>query len=429
VTAVAILLKRMRRVWVMEWIARGGLLVIGVAVNVGLLCWLLHRLVGLPMWSLGVVAGAAEVILLVMGVTARAKAPSDLQLAKMLDQRAGTEDLFSSALEFHGDPGRFGWLGEQTVLKAMSDAGAVAVKPRWSVGRWRNWSAVGVAAAVLLVTTLAVGLLQGTGGATGRHGGTANVAPRPVAVAQNEEPPKPEEKAPATLPVIAPEPETQPDEKPADATVKITNDMIEKYLQQMPGETVDLTGVTPIRWDQDETTGKSNPQDQQHEGEKVDPVKLDAALLKDLQVAKKTKDETAGSKEGGVDIAVMGKQGDLKAKGDQGGKKDKESLSDAVSKDPRGDPSRMAVKPAAKALPIRSVEKIASREKGEDRPMTPLDFAGALERMKLQPAEVAGGAVQAMGKPEDHVVRQEGVAEPAAALTESYFDLLRKADR
>jgi hypothetical protein len=257
-----------------------------------------------------------------------------------------------------------------------------------------------------------------------------NAAPRPVAVAKNEETPKPEEKMPATLPAIAPEPETQPEEKPTDATVKITNDMIEKYLEQMPGQQdVDLTGVTPIRWDQDETTGKGNPQDQTHEGEKVDPVKLDAALLKDLQVAKKTKDEAGGNKEGGVDIAVMGNQGDLKAKGNEGGKNNKESLSDAVSKDPRGEPSRMAVKPVAMALPIRSVEKIATREKGEDRPMSPLDFAGALERMKSQPAEVASTAVQAMGKPEDHVVRQEGVSEPAAELTETYFDLLRKADR
>ena len=75
------------------------------------------------------------------------------------------------------------------------------------------------------------------------------------------------------------------------------------------------------------------------------------AIIEELErgrvvgVAKKTKDESGGSKEGGVDIAVMGNSGEMKAKGNQGGKSNKENLSDAVSKDPRGDASRLAVKP------------------------------------------------------------------------------------
>ena len=83
--------------------------------------------------------------------------------------------------------------------------------------------------------------------------------------------------------------------------------MIDRYLQQVPEEKVSLEGITPIRWDEDEASGKANPQNQRKEGEKIDPVKLDAALLKDLEAAKKTKEE-GGKESGGVDIAVMGKE-------------------------------------------------------------------------------------------------------------------------
>ena len=428
--AVQKLLGKMRRRWMVEHFARGGLLVIGLAINAALVCLLLHQLANLPAWSLYAAAGLALAGLGILAATARAKAPSALELSQLLDERAGTDDLFTSALEFHARPERFGWLGEETWRKAAAEAQGVALPARWSVGRLRNWSAMGGLAGMLAAAILTVGWLQGRKSGGEVVPAMAKPAARPVVVATAQSETKPVEKPIAETPAtVLPEATTQAAEKPGENTVKITNEMIEKYLEQMPGqEQVDLTGVTPIRWDQDEASGKNNPQEQNHVGEKIDPVRLDAALLKDLQIAKKTKEEGGGSKEGGVDIAVMSNQGDLKAKGKTGGAANKESLADAVSKDPRGESSRMTAKPAQKALPIRSAEKVASRQKGENRPMSLLDFMAALERAKALP-EPGPAAAKPVDHPEDHVVRQESVSDDEAALTQSYFDLLRKADR
>ncbi|MCL2640679.1 MAG: hypothetical protein FWD53_07535, partial [Phycisphaerales bacterium] len=108
------LLKKMRRQWILEHCARSGLLMIAGAVNVALICWLLHKAVEVPAWSLLVVAGGAVLALGALVAGARAKAPSLKDLAKLADDRAGTEDLFSSAMEFGKEPERFGWLGAET---------------------------------------------------------------------------------------------------------------------------------------------------------------------------------------------------------------------------------------------------------------------------------------------------------------------------
>ena len=169
---------------------------------------------------------------------------------------------------------------------------------------------------------------------------------------------------------LPPDVEETPPEKPATETVKITNEMIDRYLQQVPEEKISLEGITPIRWDEDESSGKANPQNQRKEGEKIDPVKLDASLLKDLEAAKKTKEE--GGKEGSaVDIAVMGKEGGDAAKGKSGGKEGKESLADAASKDPRGNPTRLAVAPARKGLSITSAARSPTGTKGPGPPDGP----------------------------------------------------------
>ena len=59
----------------------------------------------------------------------------------------------------------------------------------------------------------------------------------------------------------------------------------------------------------------SNPKDKDAENEKIDPVKLDAELLKDLQAAKKSKaGEEGEGGDKGVDVAVISRHGCWKRK-------------------------------------------------------------------------------------------------------------------
>jgi hypothetical protein len=295
------------------------------------------------------------------------------------------------------------------------------------VGSAREWAACGSAAVALLAAYVVAGAV-GPAGKPPAQAAVAAAAPREIASAA-----RPAAEAPATAEAPAPAAPAVAAEAPAPAAsepaVQITNDMIDKYLAQMPAAAdVDLTGVTPIRWDSDEATGKDNPQNAPAP-EKIDPVKLDAALLKDLQEAKKKKDESGG-KEGGVDIAVMSDKGDTKVKGKEGGKDGGESLANAVSRDPRGQPSRLAARPVPKGVQVRSFARTDSRRKGEERPMGLPDFLSALEQLKAapQPAAAADGtpADQPAG---DRVVRPEPMHPAAASLAEEYFGQLRKADR
>jgi hypothetical protein len=355
-------------------------------------------------------------------------------LAQLLDQRARSGDLYASALEFAAEPARYGWLGELTCRQAGDEARHVALVPQWSFGAWRHWAAMATVAVILGGTYGArVGLDRlGSGRSVGPTAG-AEMPDSPAAggkaIAQRQPPDEPaaKEKTPPGLPS---EPEETKPEKPADETVKITNEMIDRYLQQVPEqEKVSLDGATPIRWDEDEAGGKNNPQNRE-EGKKIDPVKLDAAFLKDLEAAKKTKTE-GGAGDSAVDIAVMGKQDQgAAAKGKTGGKEGKESLADASSKDPRGNPTRLAVKPARNGLQITSAARARGGHKGQVRPMGLLEFLAAMKRSQTTPAEPpAETASPPAGPAPERVTPQEPAPDTAARLIESYFDRLRRADQ
>jgi hypothetical protein len=419
----------MRQLWVLEHTARSGLLISGLAVNAGLLCLLLGRWMKVPAVTYALVAAIAAAGLAVLFAFARAKAPSKALLARMLDERAGTEDLFASALEFAAQADRFGKLGEETCKLALAQAPAIRIATRWTLGARSRFVGIIGGAVVLGVAYASVSVMQGAGGKIDAPAAAGSKAPdQPVQIARIEEPAKPSQPPADKQPQLLPDtPTSQPEKKP-DQAVAITNEMIDKYMSQMPAapQDVDLTGVTPIRWDQEEVTGKNN--DQGKTPDKIDPVKLDASLLKDLESAKKTKEE-GGPKEGGVDIVVMGDQPGAKAKGKEGGKGG-ESLSDAVSKDPRGEPSRMAQRPEKKGFQIFSIVRLPTKQKGDDRPMSLLDILSAIEQMKSGTAgEMGIAAAPANSPPAENVVRQETVPQSGADLTEAYFGQLRKADR
>jgi hypothetical protein len=433
VKAVRKLCKKMRRVWIAERCLGGLLLVTGWAANAALLWLLLGRVAALP--PSGVPAAGILGILGLLAVVLRAhlQAPRGSRLAQLVDERAGSRDLYASAWEFQNDPARFGPLGELTCRKAGVDAPQVVLVPRWSLGRSRDWVAM-LAATVLLGGTYAaaIGLDrlrdQAAANPIAVEGPNRSAAgdKRPAEPRLPDEPPL-KEKSPPAGPV---EPEEAKAEKPADETVKITNEMIDRYLQQVPEqEKVRLEGVTPIRWDEDEASGKSNPQNRK-DNEKINPVKLDAAFLKDLEAAKKTKIE-GGPGDAAVDVAVMGKQDQgAAAKGKSGGQEGKESLADAASKDPRGNPTRLAVTPVRKGLQITSVARAESRQKGQIRPMGLVEYLAAMK--KAQAAAVglpAEGVPPAAGPASDRIVPGEAGSEAAAELIESYFSRLRRADQ
>jgi hypothetical protein len=434
VKAVRKLCKKMRRLWIAERCLGGLLLVAGWAANAALLWLLLCRMAAAP--PAGVLAAGILGLLGLAAVVVRAhlQAPRGGRLAQLVDQRARSRDLYASAWEFQNDPARFGPLGELTCRKAGLDAGQVVLVPRWSLGRLRDWVAM-LAAALLLGGTYAaaIGLdrlrnraaasaIAAVEGPNRSAGGNK----RPAGPRLPDEPPPNEKSPPAGL--LAPE-EAQA-EKPADETVKITNEMIDRYLQQVPEqEKVSLDGVTPIRWDEDEASGKANPQNRK-DSEKINPVKLDAAFLKDLEAAKKTKIE-GGPGDAAVDVAVMGKQDQgSAAKGKSGGQEGKESLADAASKDPRGNPTRLAVKPARQGLQITSVARAASREKGQIRPMGLVEYLAAMKKAQAAAVGLPAEAVPpAAGPAPDRIVPDESGSEAAAELIESYFSRLRRADQ
>lgn len=423
-TRIDTALRKMRRLWVLEHSARAGLLIGAIGVLGVLLAVVLIRMGLLSSASVPVVVGLTLLAMVVLAFATAMRTPGRQELARLLDERAASRDLFASALEFASQPDRFGWLGELTCQKAMADAQSVALRPRLSVGPARQWAKLGAVAGLLVVANIVVIVMTST-----KSGGPS---PRAQVAIHNEAPPAStratEETAPtpaaaSTMEVIpVAEPTTQNTE-----TVQITNEMMQQFMAPMANQDVDLTGVTPIRWDADEVSG-SKQNLKNSDDEKVDPVKLDAALLKDLQSAKKTKKEGGEGEKGGVDIAVMGEAGGLKTKAD-GGRNKEGSLADAASKDPRGQPTRMAVKPPRKGLQILSAAKWPSRQRGEERPMSALEFLAALDALRKNPLgpDVASPAVSA--RAEDVVVRQESLPPDAATLADTYFSQLRKADR
>ena len=417
------LIAKMRRLWVAERALAVVLLLGAGAVNLALLGVALVLIFWLHAWLVPALIAAACLLAAIVPVLIvfRARAPQADELAQMLDRRAGTRDLFSSARSFSAAGERFGPLGALTCELARERATRIALRPRWRLGAGRLWIGQGAVAGVLIIAAMIFRMSAPTT-PVGDGGDVAVAPPIPTPTTTKKTAPKPE-------PTTTVQPMELIDDEPTpEETVKITDEMIEKYMQGAPADMdVDLTGVTPIRWVDDEVAGKDDPS-KRDENEKIDPVKLDAALLKDLEQAKKTRDKTGGDSKGGVDVAVMSKDPGAKVKGKKGGKKAGTSLADATSKDPRGNPTRLAIKPERKGMQVVSAARAPSTQKGKDRPMKLLDFLAAVRRLRDRPADKAIAASLTARTSEDRPVRHEAVPDDAAASTRAYFDMLRRAD-
>ena len=422
------LVARMRRLWVLEHCARRGLMILGLSADAVLACLLLGKLAGLGAWSIAVVGAATAVAMAALIGQAVVRASGkhfQKMIAQALDHRTGRDDLFASAMEFASAPQQAGPLGELTCELAAQKAPLARPRAQWSLGAMSKWIVI-LSAAVLLLAANGVLTMSRSHQTQQAPVAAVQAPPRVLAPASMEQTPQrlPEATVQTSMPAMIED--TQPASRPTEETVRITSEMIDKYLAQMPDEKIDLEGVTPVRWDVDEVSGKDQP-DPNKTGEKIDPVKLDAALLKDLQTAKKTKEE-GGSKEGGVDIAVMSDKPGEAAKGKEGGKKGDESLADAVSKDPRGDARRLGIPLERKGFMVQSSARFPSKQKGEDRPMGLLEFLTAMERLKTQAIDnspVAGPGAA----PAENVIRQELLPAGTEDLSDEYFSRLRKADR
>jgi hypothetical protein len=154
-------LNKMRRLWVLERSARAGLLIAAVGVLGVLLVLLLGRLGVLPAGSVLVVVVLAAIAMIVLAVATAMRAPGREELARLMDQRAGARDRFASALEFASQPQRFGWLGELTCQKAITDAQSIALRLRLSVGPVRQWAKIGAVAGLLVAGNIAVMAMHG----------------------------------------------------------------------------------------------------------------------------------------------------------------------------------------------------------------------------------------------------------------------------
>jgi hypothetical protein len=387
---------------------------------------LLHELADLP--AVAVAGGPVAVLAAIapVAIFVRLRSPADSDLAQLLDRRAGTNDLFASARCFAADADRFGPLGELTCDLARRRSREVALQPRLSLGSGRQWLAQAGLAAVLGVAYL---VAAGYDPAPADDGDHVVISP-PVDNRQPDPAPTTDEEPAEPFATVDPAPIEMIDDTPQpEETVKITDEMIERYLAEAPTDLdVDLTGVTPIRWDDDELAGKYDPS-KRDENEKIDPVKLDAALLKDLEQAKKTKDESGAESKGGVDVAVIGKEPGGKVKGKKGGKKKSGAdLANATSKDPRGNPTRLAIKPTLKGMQVISAARAPSTQKGKDLPMKLLDFLAAVRRARARPADKPLAADVVAEPSDDRPVRAEGVPDDATETARSYFEKLRKAD-
>ena len=433
------LLRQVRRQWILEHSARRVLQVLAWSANTAIL-FLLLRVFKLPVLAMAVVPVATLIALVMILWRARSRAPRGRRLLQLLDERAGTADLFASAWEFDEAPERFGWMGRLTCKLARTESERAAPRGHWTLGTLRQWTPALATAGILLCLYLGVRSIRSSaevereremaaiekisGAGQQRSVPGEKQAPEEV-VSKTEE----TDRHAAVEDDFAPaEPEV-----PGEDIVQITDEMIENYMDETDTQQeIDLEGVTPIRWDEEEIEKASNPKERDIENEKIDPVKLDAELLKDLQAAKKTKVEgEGGGEDKGVDVAVMGKEeGGAKPKSGKGGKNAKGALAGAVTKDPRGKPTRLAVKLVKKGLSIRSAMRALQKMKGQDRPMGTLEFLAAVRNTRSRYKDGAEKPTSGVAvHTEDRVVRQEHVAEEAAQVTERYFERLRRADR
>ena len=127
----------------LEHCARNGLLIAGITADLLLACLVLHRLAGVSRLAMACAAVLGLVATASLVVTARVRAPKADALARLLDDRCGTNNLFASSLEFQRSPERFGWLGELTCQYAAERAAAAIRWPtpsrRTRAARPRAW--------------------------------------------------------------------------------------------------------------------------------------------------------------------------------------------------------------------------------------------------------------------------------------------------
>ncbi|MCL2640678.1 MAG: hypothetical protein FWD53_07530 [Phycisphaerales bacterium] len=412
------LLNKMRRQWVLEQCTRSGILTIAGGVNAGLGCWL----VGFSGWSLVVVAGGTVGVLVGLGIRAWMKSPSAMELAKIADDRAGAEDLFASAMEFDRQPDRFGWFGSETVKRAIAAADGVTLRARWTLGSRRDWCVVGAVAAGLVGAALLVNWLPKRG--VGQVA-VAQSADRVMSVSVEPEvvAPKVDEPMVKPVPIVMSEPETRVGDVHPIANAEIPPGKINEVLPEVGP--IDLGNATAIPWEPDEVAGRNQPKNETENG-RINPVEMSPELVRDFTNSRRNLDE-GGPKDGDLDILVIGPAEGRQGENGGGGKDNQSKELDGITRDPKGDATRMAVRPNLTAVAVRSVEKLPARNPNEVRPMSPLDMAEGMARAKSLPVEVAS-AVD-VGRPGDYVVRQEGIRGKASGVAESYFELLRKADR
>jgi len=433
------LLRKVWRRWILERSARRMLQVVAWSANATILFLLLRRLFDLPVLSVTVVPAAVLIALVLILWRARSHAPRGLRLLRLLDERAGTADLFASASEFDETPERFGWMGRLTCTLAGRESERAVPRGHWTLGTLRQWTPALATAAILLCLHLGVRFIRSSAevdqekemAVIEKISGGGGQEPAPA------EKQAPEEAAPRVEQtdkhaVVEDEFAPAETETPDKDVVQITDEMIERYMGETePKQEINLEGVTPIRWDEEEIEEASNPREGDIENEKIDPVKLDAELLKDLQAAKKTKLEGEGGEDKGVDVAVMSKrEGGKKPTRAKGGTDQKGALAGAVTRDPRGKPLRLAIKLVKKGLSIRSAMRALQKEKGQDRPMGMLEFLAAVRNTQSKYKDVSEKPTPAVAvQTEDRVVHQEHVAQDAAQVTQRYFDELRREDR
>ena len=432
------ILIKVRNLWLFEYCFNRVLFIAAIALNALLTFLVLRQAFKFPFFWVFLVPLGFLIAAGVVYYRGTKRIPDVLELFKLLDERAGTGDLFSSAFEFEKDLKRYGWLGTLTSSLASAALEKVQVKNRYALARVDRWRFLGKVSGVVFIlyavtliftssdSRLSVKELTAIKKVTSQTSGPVKSA---ASAAQKEEKPKEEARKPITKEQAEEFKEIKP-EKAEKEAVKITNEMVDKLMDQVTEkQEIDMEGVTPIRWDKDELSGEKNSQNK--EEEKINPVKLDAQLLKDLQASKKekAKDQAAAGK--GTDIAVMGEEasGD-KAKGTKGGKDDKGTLAGAVSKDPRGTASRMAKSPDKTGFEIISAGRAVTRQPGRDQQMQLPEFALAARMTKSKLAEITDKAApDAQVKSSDGVLNQEPLPDSLLGVVKGYFERLRKEEK
>ena len=293
------ILIKIRNLWLFEYCFNRVLFIAAIAVNALLTFLVLRQAFKFPFFWVFLVPLGFLIAAGVVYFRGTKRTPDVLELFKLLDERAGTGDLFSSAFEFEKDLKRYGWLGTLTSSLASAALEKVQVKNRYALARVDRWRFLGKVSGVVFIlyavtliftssdSRLSVKELTAIKKVTSQTSGPVKSA---ASAAQKEEKPKEEARKPITKEQAEEFKEIKP-EKAEKEAVKITNEMVDKLMDQVTEkQEIDMEGVTPIRWDKDELSGEKNSQNK--EEEKINPVKLDAQLLKDLQASKKERRRT-----------------------------------------------------------------------------------------------------------------------------------------